>query len=287
MVNISLLKHFKFKFGLNNFHLNSGDNNAFSAKLRHYSLSGPMYNCIGNGTWVFLTRSCLWEGYKAWWVLTQSSVLNLWLTTVRSTKQILSCGVIGHHALVSGSMFSQTIQTSMPSICQTIKVYLPRIRTYLGFTRQLWLLICKSQLQFQLLMAGMLLHRSHLGIPVRFSANSACSTSDDSSVDLSHIMFSIPLNTNVVGGIVTCIPLCLSADLSSEDFFSRVCARMDLEPLDAQIRYRYDGDRQKDPTFRLANEDDWRLAIGRTHEKMKRARTWEVVVKLVNLVWLF
>jgi hypothetical protein len=95
---------------------------------------------------------------------------------------------------------------------------------------------------------------------------------------------SIPLNTNVVGGIVTYIPLCLPFDLSFEDFFSRVCARMELNPLDAQLGYRFEGDRQQDPTFRLANDEDLQTAKARTQDKMRRARTREVVVKLVNLV---
>jgi hypothetical protein len=76
-------------------------------------------------------------------------------------------------------------------------------------------------------------------------------------VDLSAINFSIPLNTNVVGGIVTYIPLRLPSNLPFEDFFSRICARMDLEPLDAELGYRFEGDRAQDPTFRLANNEDW------------------------------
>src|SRR6266545_2731834 len=106
-------------------------------------------------------------------------------------------------------------------------------------------------------------------------------------VDLSAINFSIPLNTNVVGGIVTYIPLHLPGNLPFDYFFSWICARMDLEPLDAEIGYRFKGDCTQDPTFRLANDEDWRMVVGCTHEKVRRARTREVVVKLVNLVRIY
>ena len=32
---------------------------------------------------------------------------------------------------------------------------------------------------------------------------------------------------------------------------------MDLDPLDTEIGYRFEGDRVQDPTFRLANNEDW------------------------------
>ena len=41
-------------------------------------------------------------------------------------------------------------------------------------------------------------------------------------VDLSAIDFSISLNTNVIGGIITYIPLRLPSDLLFNDFFSQI-----------------------------------------------------------------
>ena len=42
----------------------------------------------------------------------------------------------------------------------------------------------------------------------------------------------------------------MPTDISFEDFFSRVCAKMDLLPLKALLRYKFSGDRKNDPTFR-------------------------------------
>ena len=50
------------------------------------------------------------------------------------------------------------------------------------------------------------------------------------AVDISHISLTIPLNTGIIGGIVTQTPLRLPVDLAFNDFYLRVCARMDLEP---------------------------------------------------------
>ena len=92
-------------------------------------------------------------------------------------------------------------------------------------------------------------------------------------MNITHVNLSIPLNTNVVGGIIMQTPLRLKIDLPFQDFFSRVCANMDLDPLQAQIGYKFSGDRKMDPPFRLATEDELRAAMAQSAEKMRRART--------------
>ena len=106
-------------------------------------------------------------------------------------------------------------------------------------------------------------------------------------VDISHISLTVPLNTGVVGGMVTQTPLRLPVDLPFDDFFSRVCARMDLEPLEASIGYKFSGDRKTDAPFRLSSEDELRGAMAKGIEKMKRARTKAVIMEIFNLVCHF
>ena len=97
-----------------------------------------------------------------------------------------------------------------------------------------------------------------------------------------HITLSIPLNTTVVGAVVTRIHLRLPTNLSLEDFLSRVCARMDLDPVAANIGYRF----LHDPAaiFCLDSEEELQNAMRRGVEKIRRARTREVVMEIHNLV---
>ena len=96
------------------------------------------------------------------------------------------------------------------------------------------------------------------------------------------ITLSIPLNTTVVGAVVTRIHLRLPTDLLLEDFLSRVCAWMDLDPAAANIGYRF----LHDPAaiFRLDSEEELQNAMRRGVEKIRRARTCEVVMEIHNLV---
>ena len=53
----------------------------------------------------------------------------------------------------------------------------------------------------------------------------------------------------------------LPIDLSFQDFYSHVCAHMDLEPLEANLGYKFFGDRKTEAPFRLATDDDLRAAM--------------------------
>ena len=97
-------------------------------------------------------------------------------------------------------------------------------------------------------------------------------------------MLSVPLNTNVVGGIVSQKPLRLPVDLSFKDFFTSVCTHMELDPLNANIGYKFSGDRKTDPAFRLATEEDLRGAMQCRIDKIRRARSREVIMEIFNLV---
>ncbi|KAF8153092.1 hypothetical protein B0H34DRAFT_722198 [Crassisporium funariophilum] len=97
------------------------------------------------------------------------------------------------------------------------------------------------------------------------------------------INVSLPLNTAVVGGIVSHIHVRFPTDISFVDFISRACASMDLEPGDAELGYKFLGDLVWDPPSRLQTEDDLREMMRRGVEKIQRARTWEVSIIIHNL----
>lgn len=105
-------------------------------------------------------------------------------------------------------------------------------------------------------------------------------------VNVAQINVSIPLNTAVVGGAVTRVTLRLPTDLSFQDFFTRVCARMDLDPLEALLGYKYPGDLARQPPYRLTTNEELREAMAKGIEKIKRARTREVFMEIHNLVCL-
>lgn len=58
-----------------------------------------------------------------------------------------------------------------------------------------------------------------------------------------NISVSVPLNSGVVGGVVSCALLRLPLDIPFRDFFSHVCTCMDLDPLEATLRYKFHTDR--------------------------------------------
>jgi hypothetical protein len=69
------------------------------------------------------------------------------------------------------------------------------------------------------------------------------------------INVSIPINTGVVRGTVSRVTIPLALDISFEDFFSRVCACMDLDPLEASLGYKFHTDRAQDAPHQLSNEE--------------------------------
>lgn len=73
-------------------------------------------------------------------------------------------------------------------------------------------------------------------------------------------------------------------DTSFEDFFSRICAKMDLDPKEAELGYKYHGDRARDPPHQLSNTDQLLEAFGRGCRLLKRARGRDVVLEIHNLV---
>ena len=94
----------------------------------------------------------------------------------------------------------------------------------------------------------------------------------------------MPLNTGLVGGIVTRDKFNVPTNISFEDMFSRLCARMDLNPRDASLGYRFNKDLRRTPYKELANEDQLRTAMANGVGLIERARTKPVVLEIQNLV---
>ena len=97
-------------------------------------------------------------------------------------------------------------------------------------------------------------------------------------------MVSILLNTAIVGGLITHRELRIPSDLTFADFFSRVCANMDIKPEDASIGYKYHNDRARDPPRQLGSEDEYVAMMGEMVRKVLAARSRNPVLFLHNLV---
>lgn len=89
-----------------------------------------------------------------------------------------------------------------------------------------------------------------------------------------------------MGGEINRIVLRLPADISFDDFMSRVCARMGLNPRDARLGYKYPRDLRRSQWHALANEVDLRAAMDRGIGYIRRARKHRVILEIENLVCL-
>lgn len=98
------------------------------------------------------------------------------------------------------------------------------------------------------------------------------------------ITVSIPLNTTIVGGLITRRELRIPSDLVFADFFSRVCANMDVKPEDASIGYKYHNDRARDPPRQLSDESEYAAMMTEMVRKVLAARSRNPVLLLHNLV---
>ena len=98
------------------------------------------------------------------------------------------------------------------------------------------------------------------------------------------VTVSVPLNTTIVGGLVTRRELRISSDLIFADFYSRMCANMDLDPSGASIGYKFHTDRAKDVPHQLNNESEYLAMMQEMVRKVLAARTRNPVLFLHNLV---
>lgn len=98
------------------------------------------------------------------------------------------------------------------------------------------------------------------------------------------ITVSVPLNTAIVGGLITRRELRIPSDLNFADFFSRICANMDIKLEDSSIGYKYHNDRVRDPPRQLSNEDEYTAMMVEMVRKVLVARSRNPVLFIHNLV---
>jgi hypothetical protein len=98
------------------------------------------------------------------------------------------------------------------------------------------------------------------------------------------VTFSIPLNTEVAGSIVTCVFLQLPSNIIFGDFFSCVCAHMDISPTDGLLGYKFSGDPACMLPYRLSNEEELHDVIKKGIGKMTRSQKRDVFIEIHNLV---
>lgn len=101
---------------------------------------------------------------------------------------------------------------------------------------------------------------------------------------VANIDISVPLNTGVVGGRISRVQIRLPVDIPFEDFFSRICAKMDLDPANAELGYKFHNDRVRDAPHQLSNDQQLREAFEQGCDLIKRARSRRVVLEIHNLV---
>ena len=123
-----------------------------------------------------------------------------------------------------------------------------------------------------------------LNLATASSANDNGATASRSQI----ITVSVPLNTTIVGGLITRRELRIPSNLVFADFFSRVCANMDIKPEEASIGYKYHNDRARDPPRQLSNESEYVAMMSEMIRKVLAARSRNPVLLLHNLVccWL-
>lgn len=98
------------------------------------------------------------------------------------------------------------------------------------------------------------------------------------------VTISVPLNTTIVGGLVTRRELRISSDLIFADFYLRICAGMDLNPSEASIGYKFHTDRARDVPRELSNESGYLAVVRGMVHKVRASRTRNPVPFLRNLV---
>ena len=92
---------------------------------------------------------------------------------------------------------------------------------------------------------------------------------------------SVPLH---VAGVTTFEELILPVSISFEDFYSKVCAKMDLEPQTTSLGYRFNKDLRRTPYKDLTNEHHLHAAMNKGADLIDRARTRRVVLEIQNMV---
>jgi hypothetical protein len=102
-----------------------------------------------------------------------------------------------------------------------------------------------------------------------------------------NIPTSVPLHSGHAGGVTAFEELILPADISFDDFYTRVCAKMSLQGQDILLGYRFNKDLRRAPYHHLTNENELRAAMAKGADLIEWARTRRVVLEIQNMVCAF
>src|SRR5271170_2296731 len=94
----------------------------------------------------------------------------------------------------------------------------------------------------------------------------------------------IPIKPKTAGGAVSTRLVSFDEDISSGDFLSRVCAYMDLPLDEAQLGYKWNFERRRDPPHRLLTCEDIKEAFEKAIQLSSSKRRKEVIMEIVDLV---
>lgn len=94
----------------------------------------------------------------------------------------------------------------------------------------------------------------------------------------------VPIKPKVPGGAIATKTLSFERDIDHEDFFDRVRAYMDLHRDEAQLGYKWNFERRRDPAHRLLTSEDLTDAFRKAiHMSNSKRRKKEVIMEVVDL----
>lgn len=98
---------------------------------------------------------------------------------------------------------------------------------------------------------------------------------------------SVPLKQFRRSDTMSCAEIAFRWDVLYGDFYDRLCARMDLDPKEATLGYKFEPDSKK-TIIRLPQDDPdtFNLMLEKIKSRIARARTRAVVLEIHNLVRL-
>ncbi|KAI5987947.1 hypothetical protein F5J12DRAFT_970772 [Pisolithus orientalis] len=178
------------------------------------------------------------------------------------------CYAIAFHVWATGSTYYQHIHSSMGHSLMLV----------------VWVECTLSPACLWTHLAKWAILYSHIDSLHRWWVHRPMSSVVASPCQLDNAEVSIPLNTSFVGGTVSHVQLQFAVNTSFEDFFSCICAKMDLDPKEAQLGYKYHADHVHDPPCQLSNAQQLAEAFEHSCHLLKCTWVWEVVLEIHNLV---
>lgn len=98
------------------------------------------------------------------------------------------------------------------------------------------------------------------------------------------LQFSLPRNTATVGTDVTRTVVVFRCDIMFAEWWLRACEVMGLDINEAELAYKYDGQRVGDLPTQIASAEDLRIAIREGQAMAARAQSRTPRIMIYNLV---